>query len=778
MKKAFTPWMWALIVALLAGCSASSSETGSARFAVSVPQALSSEIARVSVTSSASDIPSVTVELAPTQGVWGGTIGNIPAGAHRSFQAQAFDASGILLFQGAASGVTISEDQTTLVAITLQEVNPPPAFDNEAPLIDSLEASAISVPAGGSLSLVASAHDPNPGDVLSYDWTATAGSFSSPSEASTSWTAPDSTGIQSLTLTVTDSRGLSSRVVLAIHVSLNGGEGEAQLSIAFNSSPRVASLSASPTRLPVGQTTSVSVSASDPDGDSLSYAWSASCSGSWTNASSSSAQFTPSLLPAGACNNCRLTVSVSDGHGGLNTGTVALCISNTPPSHQLPPAIIRTYRSSDSASPGQVLTYEVVASDPQGSALSFIWEASTGALDPPSHDAFRSRVTWTAPSCVSASAPPSITVTVINAFYRIATQSFAVTGLPACPPPVGSWARTGSLVQPRRAHKATVLPNGKVLVSGGVLEEFMMDAYSYKTAEVYDPATGTWSLTGSMAGERAYHTSTLLPDGKVLVVGGTGLNAVEGTIGGTATAEVYDPATGVWSPTGSMADERTHHTATLLPNGKVLVVGGSGLSTAELYDPATGTWSATGSMASSRYNHTATLLPNGKVLVAGGWGSTSHLATAEVYDPATGTWSATGSMASSRDGHTATLLLSGKVLVAGGTRSRLPTVELYDPATGTWSATDSMAEDHFTHTATLLPNGKILVAGGFGGIEGSQVTAEVYDPATGTWSLAAPMLIARQNLAAVLLPNGKVLIAGGHIVDGDDQLKAAELFTL
>ena len=133
MRRAFTPLMLALAGALLAGCSASSSDTGSARFAVSVPQALSSEISRVSVTSSASDIPSVSIDLAPTDGVWGGTIGNLPAGSNRSFLAQAFDSSGTLLFEGAASGVTISANQTTLVAITLQQVNPPPPFENEAP---------------------------------------------------------------------------------------------------------------------------------------------------------------------------------------------------------------------------------------------------------------------------------------------------------------------------------------------------------------------------------------------------------------------------------------------------------------------------------------------------------------------------------------------------------------------------------------------------------------------------------------------------------------------
>jgi hypothetical protein len=286
MRKALALLLLALTLALQAGCSVSPSRTGSARFAVAVPQSLSSDISRVTVTSSAVDIPSVSIDLAPTHGVWGGIIGNILAGANRSFLAQAFDASGTLLFEGSASGVTISENQTTLVAITLQQVNPPPPFDNEAPLIDALVASSTSVPAAGSITLVASAHDPNPGDILSYAWSATAGTFSSPSEAVTSWRASASTGVQTLTLTVTDSRGLASSIVLTVNVTPDGGEGDAQLSISFNSSPRVSALGATPTQLAVGQTTAVSVLASDPDGDSLSYSWSASCTGSWSNASS------------------------------------------------------------------------------------------------------------------------------------------------------------------------------------------------------------------------------------------------------------------------------------------------------------------------------------------------------------------------------------------------------------------------------------------------------------------------------------------------------------
>jgi hypothetical protein len=760
MKNMSLHWLLALCLVLLAGCAPSASDMGSAQFAVSVPQALASSISRVSVTAIAADFPSFSVELVSTNGTWGGTLASIPAGSNRSFLAQAFDASGTKLFEGSVSGVSIVADQPALVALSLQQVNAPPPFLNEAPVLDSLVASSTStsVTAGSSLSLVATAHDPNAGDTLSYAWSATAGSFSAPSAASTSWTAPASTGIQTLTLTLTDSKGLSFSVSLAVNVTPSPVLGTAQLSLSFNNFPQVTSLSASLPRLAVGQTTSVSASVSDLDADSLSYSWSASCAGSFANASSTSAQFTPSALPAGLCNNCRVTVSVSDGRGGQGTGTLALCVTKAPAPQHFNPFITSAAGSSGIASSFQVLTYDVAASDIEGSALSFSWTANTGVLGTVANSASASHITWTAPPCLLANTIPRITVTVTNAFNLTATQNFAVTGLPTCP---GAWASTGPMTSVRADHTATLLNNGKVLVAGG----------QGNTAEVYDPASGTWSATGPMVSPRYGHTATLLNNGKVLVTGG------QGSSGYLATTEVYDPASSTWSAAASLAEPRYYHTATLLNNGKVLIAGGTAskgyLAATEVYDPALDTWSAAASMTEPRFWHAATLLNNGKVLVTGGF--SRNYSTAEVYDPALGTWSATGTMASARYIHTATLLQNGKVLVAGGITNSSPfaPAEVYDPALGTWSTTGPMAPACSNTTATLLPNGRVLISGGQGS-SGNIATTEEYDPASNTWSFTASMALARAHHTATPLPNGKVLVAG---TNGGSSIKTAELYT-
>jgi uncharacterized delta-60 repeat protein len=339
-----------------------------------------------------------------------------------------------------------------------------------------------------------------------------------------------------------------------------------------------------------------------------------------------------------------------------------------------------------------------------------------------------------------------------------------------------SWTTTGSMTAPRASHTATLLPNGQVLVAGGFNGGF--NSGSLSSTELYNPAAGTWSNTGSMSTNRSEHTATVLPSGKVLVAGGQNSN------GYLSSAEVYDPSTGTWSSTGSLNTARSRHTATLLSDGKVLVSGGdtNGATTtnsAELYDPQIGTWSSTISMSTARASHTATLLPNGQVLVAGGFNSGS-LSSTELYNPAAGTWSNTGSMSTNRNLHTATLLSNGKVLVAGGFRNTvtLTSVELYDPQTGTWSITESMATARYSHTATLLPNGKVLVAGGGNfnnNTNNTLISAELYNPQTGTWSTTSSMAMARSSHTATLLPNGKVLVAGGA---GFGVFSSAELYDL
>jgi len=289
---------------------------------------------------------------------------------------------------------------------------------------------------------------------------------------------------------------------------------------------------------------------------------------------------------------------------------------------------------------------------------------------------------------------------------------------------------TGSMVTARHRHTATRLADGRVLVAGGMSG---FDSPTVASAELYDPKTGKFTATGSMASARAGHTATLLSDGRVLIAGG--YDSGSGPLAGLP-AELYDPKTGQFTATGSMASPRSFHAATLLSDGRVLIAGGDDaqlrmIGPAELYDPKTGQFAATGSMTAARYLHTATGLADGRVLIAGGTDGSKPLASAEIYDPATGSFTVTASMATARPGCTATLLTDGRVLMTGGsiaTRfagSPFSSAEVYDPKAGQFTATGSMTSARAGHTATLLSDGSVLVAGGSGGFDAS---AELYLP--------------------------------------------------
>jgi hypothetical protein len=267
-----------------------------------------------------------------------------------------------------------------------------------------------------------------------------------------------------------------------------------------------------------------------------------------------------------------------------------------------------------------------------------------------------------------------------------------------------------------------------------------------------------WRDTGSLNIFRSSHTATLLPNGKVLVAGGNGS-------GGNPinSAELYDPVSEIWTTTGSLHLSRSGHAAVLLGNGKVLVVGGMGAeSSAELYDPASGQWTVTGNLRSPKAlpsviaNPGLVVLTTGKVLAVGA-------GSAELYDPASGTWAVTG--VPNTMGNAATLLQNGKVLLFAqvqGSGSQVARAELYDPTSGSWSLTGSPNPiDHFyAPTLTLLPNGKVLA---FGGQSGAPGGAELYDPASGTWSSAGFQGIRRQfGHTATLLSNGVVIVVNGR----------------
>jgi len=230
-------------------------------------------------------------------------------------------------------------------------------------------------------------------------------------------------------------------------------------------------------------------------------------------------------------------------------------------------------------------------------------------------------------------------------------------------PDTGQWTTTGSMSILRGGHTATLLPTGKVLVVGG-------GGPPFTSAELYDPATGEWHATGSLStGRSSGHTATLLASGEVLVLGGF---TSQFTGPPTSSAELYEPAAGTWTPAAPMLAARAYHSATLFLSGAVLVAGGGGLSAssvlmeAELYDPAAGTWRRTGSLSASYDGHTATRLPSGRVLVVGAGGSYFSIPNTELYDPESETWSDAGCLVEARGAHTATLLRSGHVLVAGG----------------------------------------------------------------------------------------------------------------
>jgi len=345
---------------------------------------------------------------------------------------------------------------------------------------------------------------------------------------------------------------------------------------------------------------------------------------------------------------------------------------------------------------------------------------------------------------------------------------------------LGQWQLTGSMATGHINWYNTgfaQLPDGRVLAISGSSGSGALNP----AAEIYNPGTGQWTSAGTLTDARyAFGAPSVLPDGDVLVAGGHDVNVVD-----YATAELYDPATNRWTLTGSLNTARRYPVQAELTNGEVLVATGSlgpptctrYLNSAELYNPATGHWTYTGSTLVPRESATAIRLADGRVLLAGGYNGGGGACTdtdpvdTEIYDPATGQWSFAGNLPHGWLGGTMVLLHDGRVLMVDGNQTGSgPIAEavIFDPATDQWSEAATPNLPRSGATATVLPDGKVLVS------QGGQLQSEIYDPATDTWSLDATTLDENSGGHTFLLPGGNVLLAGGG--DSSGPATTAELY--
>jgi hypothetical protein len=358
-----------------------------------------------------------------------------------------------------------------------------------------------------------------------------------------------------------------------------------------------------------------------------------------------------------------------------------------------------------------------------------------------------------------------------------------------CPRTCGpAWLPLEPMREAREQATATRLEDGSVLVVGGLRKAGTSSTF-LSSVERFVPDTRTWQFAGSLHTPRVQHVATRLRDGRVLVSGGWAQHA-DGTYGPMATAEVYNPATGLWTLTGTMSRARFRHAATLLPDGRVLVVGGEdtrSVPLAELYDPRTGTWTPAAPTLGAHWGTQLVSLSGGEVLALGGRvrvvddSPPTQMEVSpdtDVYDPVTGTWRAGPVMNVKRWGPTALVLRSGRVLAFSGARHswNASASELYDPATRQWSPTGDVVEyRHHGLSAAVLSDGRVLATGGWRYFDhpwGTQPRgAELFEESSLTWLPTAVPRELRDNALLVALDDGEALLAGGN-----GGLASAELF--
>jgi hypothetical protein len=467
------------------------------------------------------------------------------------------------------------------------------------------------------------------------------------------------------------------------------------------------------------------------------------------------------------------TVSVTNGGRavGLGQGNAVITVA----SGTIAATAVLTVQAPVTTNPNlvSIVVTPSPTSIPIGSSQQLI---ATGFYSDGSTQDLTASVTWVSSSNAVASISSSgLAAGVATGSSTITASSGSFSGTAA----VSVQATTVSLNTSRYQHSATLLDNGTVLVAGGINCSSVGSCSYLSSSEIYNPNSGSFTYTGSLATARAA-PAVLLGNGKVLIAGGYSCDA-SGNCASLQSAEIYDPASGAFSTAGNMTVARSGHTATLLGNGKVLIAAGetcssatscATLSTAEVYDPVAGSFTTTGSLIAARFNASAILLTSGQVLLAGGFDGTNYPAVAELYDPVAGTISTTGSLNTPRENATATIFDSAVVLIAGGSTCSSPgcptaTTEEYD-TNGyfyyTTYPTGNMTVARFDQTATLLTNGQVLLAGGYDSCVTSctsDSTTEVFSPYSGSFTASQNLSAGRSGHTATLLTDGSVLLAGG-----------------
>ena len=684
--------MSGILLGLLNGSP--NSAMGSASIGVRGAALTTADVAKLTVAVSGPGINrTIKHDLTKSGEEWQGIIGGIPAGTDRTFTAQAFNAGGTLIYQGSATGVAINNGQVAAVVILLEEINPPPPFSNAAPFISALTASSAQVAPLTPVQLNVTASDPNPGDTLTFAWTATGGNFSDPTLTNPVWTA-DTAGTYTLTITVTDNRGAAASLSFTIDVQNSFGSGTAVITVGLNTYPIVSNITANPVSIDRSESTSISLTASDADGDPLTYSWSAGCAGSFNDATAQNPVFTADANAV--YGSCTLSVTVSDGRGGVNTGTLGIRIAAAVTA-DLAPQVLSTYQQAVTVGPGGTLVFRAEAVDPEGGALTFAWSASAGTMGPATENATtngtQSEVVWTAPSTGTGF---GISVTITDSSGVSTTYNFLPVDMtgdvpppPGEPPPGGTDPGLEPVIM--NQSSSGVLENGQV----------RFDIQILSTDET--PPSFAWSATvGSLSNQSdSRYLSSPEP-----------------------TDPFYDASRIYWSAPASGSNIQI----------SVIVTRATGESTTYNFQPVNiiappaASWSATAAMNQPRYDHTASLLMDGRVLVIGGRDvNGAPLSSCEIYDPAQNTWTPAGNLPQPLAGHAVSRemgMIDMPLTISGGHTGTAPTTAVLSGAMNNcdqFVSAGNMITARYNHVAYF--DGPEFVVNGGRDVNGNSVAS-------------------------------------------------------